>query len=150
MASTHSASLAELTQQLAAAETETHLCRLLERVVESVRSGDFRNAYRCADRAARLAPAEPEIALLCGRLLLAGGDPASAVDRLARAARLRADPETTAWQVIALLEAGRRQAALERFEAALRRFPIAEGGTLAAAAHAAMIAGPPDVRGWAG
>ena len=52
--------------------------------------------------------------------------------------------------MIALLEAGRRQAARERLEAALRRFPIAEGGTLAAAAHAAMIAGPPDVRGWAG
>jgi GT2 family glycosyltransferase len=150
MASTHSASLAELTEQLAAAETESHLCRLLERVAGSVRSGDFGTAYRCADRAARLAPAEPEIALLCGRLLLARGDPASAVDRLARAVRLRADPETAAWEVIALLEAGRRQAARERLEAVLRSFPVAEGGTLAAAAHAAMIAGPPDVRGWAG
>ena len=147
---THSASLAALTEKLVAAETETHLCRLLGQIAGSVRSGDLDTAYRYADRAARLAPAEPEIALLCGRLLLARGDAALAVDPLARAARLRADPEPAAWHVIALLEAGRRQAAREQLEATLRRFPVVEGGTLAAVAHAAITTDPSGVRGWAG
>jgi GT2 family glycosyltransferase len=149
-APTHSTSLAALTEKLVAAESETHLCRLLAQIASAVRSGDLGGAYRYADRAARLAPAEPEIALLCGRLLLARGDAASAVDRLARAARLRADPEPAAWHAIALLEASRRQAAREQLDAVLRRFPVVESGTLANAAHAAINADHPGVQGWAG
>jgi GT2 family glycosyltransferase/glycosyltransferase involved in cell wall biosynthesis len=144
----HSASLAALTEKLVA-ETETHLCRLLGQVACAVRSGDLGSAYRHADRAARLAPAEPEIALLCGRLLLARGDAASAVDWLTRAARLRADPEVAAWHVMALLKAGRGQAAREQLDAALRRFPVVESGTLANAAHTAIDADHSRV-GWAG
>jgi len=146
----HPASLAALTEKLVAAETETHLCRLLCQIAHSVRSGDLDTAYRWADRAARLAPEEPEIALLCGRLLLARGDAASAVGSLARAAQLRADPERAGWLVNALVEAGRRQAAREQLVAALRRFPVVEAGTLAAAAHAAVAADSTGVRGWAG
>jgi GT2 family glycosyltransferase/glycosyltransferase involved in cell wall biosynthesis len=150
MAPTQSASLAALTEKLVAAETETHLCRLLGQIAGAVRSGDLDTAYRYSDRAARLAPAEPEIALLCGRLLLARGDAALAVDRLARAARLQADPEPAAWHVIALREAGLWQAAREQLEAALRRFPVVEGGTLAAVAQAATTTDPSDGPGWAG
>jgi hypothetical protein len=52
--------------------------------------------------------------------------------------------------VIALLEAGRGQAARERLDTALRRFPVVEGGMLADAAHAAINTDEPGVRGWAG
>ena len=150
MASTHSASLAGLTEKVVAAETETHLCRLLGQVADLVRSGDLHTAYRYADRAARLAPEEPEMAFLCGRLLLARGQAVLAINPLARAMRLRADSEPAAWHVIALLEAGRREAAREQLEAALWRFPVVEGGTLAAAAHATITANPTGVQGWAG
>jgi GT2 family glycosyltransferase len=150
VAPAHSASLAALTESLVAAETETPLRRLLGRIADEARSGNLGFAYRLADRAARLAPAEPEIALLCGRLLLARGDTAAAVDRLARAAGLRADPELAAWHVIALLEAGRGKCAREQLDAALRRFPVVEGGTLVNAAHAAINTDELGVPGWAG
>src|SRR6266851_1728749 len=76
MAPTQSASLAALTEKLVAAETETHLCRLLGQIAGAVRSGDL--------------------------------------------------------------------------EAALRRFPVVEGGTLAAVAQAATTTDPSDGPGWAG
>jgi GT2 family glycosyltransferase/glycosyltransferase involved in cell wall biosynthesis len=150
MALPSSASLAALTDKLVAAGTETHLCRLLGQVASRVRSGDLNTAYRLADRAARLAPAEPEIALLCGRLLLARGDASLAVDSLMRATHLRAGAEPMAWLVYALLAAGRTQAAQEQLAAALWRFPVVEGGTLAAAAHAIISQDAAGASGWAG
>jgi GT2 family glycosyltransferase len=150
MALPPSASLAALTEKLVAADTETHLCRLLGQVASWVRSGDLNTAYRFADRAARLAPAEPEIALLCGRLLLARGDASLAVDSLTRATHLRPAAEPTAWLVYALLEAGHMQAARDQLAAALRRFPVVEGGTLAAAAHAIITEDAAGAFGWAG
>jgi GT2 family glycosyltransferase/glycosyltransferase involved in cell wall biosynthesis len=144
------ASLAALTEKLVTAETESHLCRLLGQITQSVRSDDLDAAYRCADRAARLAPAQSEIALLCGRLLLARGDAAAAVDWLARAAQLRAEPEAAGWLVNALLAAGRRKDAGQQLVAALRRFPVVQGDALATAAQAVVAGEPSGVRGWAG
>ncbi len=147
---TPAASLKALSQRLVRAEGETHLCRLLAQAADAVGSDDLAAALRYADRAARLAPSEPEITLLNGRLLLASGEAALALEALSRAARMSPDSEPAAWQVMAQLALGDRRAARDCLHAALQRFPVFESSTLSAVAHRATVKNRIDAPGWAG
>lgn len=114
-----------------AAAQGTRLHRSLTTVGSALAAGDLETALRHADRAWRLASGHAEIEALYGRLLLASGHTADALDLLSAAAERRPDPEIESLVIEALLLAGDVARAKTRLESTLQRFAVSPGDALA-------------------
>lgn len=128
----------------------SHIDRLLEHGTAAVGSGELGDALRHVDRAWRQAPDSPLVGRLLGRLLNACGYHAAASRHLTKLAADNPSPELAAEIIESLLRANERDAATERLHAALQRFAVGEGASLAVAAHRLILAGGSGIRGWVG
>jgi hypothetical protein len=116
-------------------DADAHFSTLLDAIGASMRERNFAQALRYADRAGRLAPTDPVITALRGRLSATSGETAAAASLLADAAERRPDPDTISWLIEALLAAGRPEDAAHHLSAALQRFAVTLDGSLAVAAR---------------
>jgi hypothetical protein len=90
---------------------------LVAQAEDGLRRRDFEPARAAAERAASLQPHDPAVHLLLGRLQLAAGRGAAALESLRRAQRLAPDlPATHRHLGYALAQAGRFQEAVEAWE----------------------------------
>jgi GT2 family glycosyltransferase len=122
----------------------------LKRVQAAFAAGDLGLALRYADAAHRRAPNNPELLQILGRLQLKNGDADQGLKALEAAASKRPDPDLEAVILSALVEAGRRDDAAVRLEAALHAFAVDPGDPLAAAAASFCRANLGQTTGWVG
>jgi len=122
------------------AETVSELEELISHVNGAIKAGDMPQALRSADRARRLAPADPTVRQLYGWLLFRSGEAAMALPHLEASTLLLDTANAHAILIRALVAAGDLSAAREKLEQALSRFAIEPHDDLAAAAHELIVA----------
>jgi len=131
-------------------ELEAELFQLVKSFSAAREAGDRPSALRYIDRARRIAPDNPEINHLYGRLLLVDGALEPAITLFETAAKSRIDPVFEAAVIQALCLAGKIVPARERLEAALTRFSVTRDSALAEAARSLVAVLAPSFPGWVG
>src|ERR1700722_19210216 len=127
---------------------ESEFSRLVRSFTEARGAGDSAGAIRSIDRAWRMAPKNPEINFLYGRLQLDNGAINQAIELFAAAVASRAYPDYEAAYISALCLGGQTELAQQRLEAALKEFAVIPDGALARAARQVAIAAAPQFPGW--
>jgi GT2 family glycosyltransferase len=132
------------------AKRDSELSQLIRHFTAARDAGDPMAALRSIDRAWRMAPDNPEINFLYGRLQLSLGASADAAVLLEKAAASRSHPDYEASYISALCSSGRLELAHHRLETALKVFAVAPGGALAEAARLVAGAWTLQFPGWVG
>jgi GT2 family glycosyltransferase len=132
------------------AERAAELDQLIKAFRIAQENGERADALRIIDRAWRIAPVNGEINQLYGLFLLSEGHTGRAIELLDFAAADNAIPDIEATRISALLSDGQLPIARQRLEAALDRFAVKPGETLARVARQLATASVPEISGWVG
>jgi GT2 family glycosyltransferase len=134
----------------APSKRKSELSQLIRHFTTARGTGDSASALRTIDRAWRIAPDNPEINFLYGRLRLSDGEFVQAMKLLQKAAGGRGYPEYEATYISALCSGGQIELAQQRVNAALRKFAVVPDSALAQAARQVAKASTSQFPGWIG
>jgi GT2 family glycosyltransferase len=130
-------------------EPDDELYRLIVAYQAAREAGNKSLAMRYIDRAKRIAPDRPEINYLYAQVFVDEA-PGAALPFLKKAAEAQSSAHFESAVISALVANDEYEGAVERLEAALRRFAVAPGGPLAKLARRITAELAPRWPGWVG